>query len=117
MHQASMLPISDQDWMSNPDYFYTVHAHRPFDISIVNNICKDVSEEDLMSLEIDGLAEVRLFTNEEKCTNNNNAVELKQWAHFYFTNSDKRYQFESECVNKQHVINDFNLVAKGAVPV
>ena len=115
MHQASMLPVSELDWMSDPEYFYTVHAHRPFDLSIVNNICKEVTEEDLMGLDIEGLEEVRLFSNEEKhSSNNKNVVELKQWAHFYFTDNQTRSKFENECKNKQHIINDFNLVARQA---
>merc|ERR1712046_263482 len=110
-----MGPISDLDWMTNPEYFYTVHAHRPFDVSIVNNICKDVIEEDLMGLEIEGLEEVRLFSNEEKHNNNSGSVDLKQWGHFYFVDNANRMKFEKECRNKQHIINDFNLVARQAV--
>merc|ERR1712178_534794 len=63
IHQASMLPISEMDWHTDPNYFFTVHAHSPLDVSIVNNIDKDVEEQDLVDIGIEGLEEVRLFRN------------------------------------------------------
>jgi len=114
LHQAAMLPISEMDWHTDPKYFFVVHPHSPFDISMVNNIDKDVNEQDLMDIGIEGLEEVRLFKNEQKfLQTNNNAVDLKQFAQFYFINSQTRNTFEYECRNKQHVVNGLNLVAKG----
>ena len=116
LHQAAMLPISDQDWQTDPKHFYRVHAHTPMEISIVNNIDKDVTEQDLMDIGIDGLEEVRLFSNEEKFLHTNaNSVDLKQFAQFYFLHGGLRNQFEYECRQKQHVINGMNLVAKPVV--
>lgn len=121
-----ILPFSNYNKKTDPKNFPTVTAHGPFDLTIVENIPVECTEQEIWTMKIDGLTEVKLMNVNEKLDSKHTTSKLKyrteaensglQFGYFYFKNPDFRRQFDKACAEKTMAFGENRFMSKSFNP-
>ena len=110
-----LLPFGSFDHSIPQNIFCKVYPHATFDLSLVENISYEATEEDIWNMGIEGLTEVRLFDIAEKCDGKSSEAQRKyrfeneklKFGYFYFDKFDSRKKFDNSCRERQYIFQSW----------